>query len=701
MFTRTSKIFFLIFFCAQLRIVTAQSPTINLSPETAHYTIGSQTTYFEDKTAKRTFEQILSADVSKQFVQTNKPSLNFGVTASAIWVQFKVQNKNPSVHLSKWLLTLASPHFDSLTLYQQDKMGHWVAEETGDMQLFSQRKVQHYNFVFALNIPDTMQRTYYIRFETSSSMQIQLNLQSELFFIKDSSLGSIGHGIFYGALFIMLFYNLFLFFSLKDKSYLAYVFFIFINILLQASFSGHLTQYILGEYPYWARLSIPLLMSATPIGMGIFTILFLDTKRFVPKIHTFLIVLIGLSSLNLLLSFFVNRIVATPIAGMLIMLISVVIFIAGVQGWRKGYKAARFFMTAWSVLILAALVTSLRNFGLIPSTLLTRMDVKIALLLEVVFLSLALADKYNWFRRDKEAAQLEILRLHENANKELEAQVILRTAELNQSLDDLKLAQMQLIQSEKMASLGELTAGIAHEINNPINFVASSLQPLKRNLESLKSLIDQYDDYAEQPSPDKLQEIVDYKEEIDYDYTKDEIEMLLGSIQDGATRTTEIVKSLRNFSRLDEADRKKACLNEGLESTLLILQSNLKQKKIRLVKSLGEIPEIQCYAGQLNQVFMNILNNAIQAMPNQGTLTVKTFLDTNGIKIAISDTGSGIPEAILSKIFDPFFTTKQVGEGTGLGLSISYGIVKKHNGTIEVESEVGKGSTFVIQLPIQ
>jgi histidine kinase len=285
----------------------------------------------------------------------------------------------------------------------------------------------------------------------------------------------------------------------------------------------------------------------------------------------------------------------------------------------------------------------------------------------------------------------------------LEEKVALRTAELSTSLQQLKSAQLQLVQSEKMASLGELTAGIAHEINNPINFVASSLQPLKRNLDALKTLIDKYDDYAEQPSADKLQKIVDYKEEIDYDYTKDEIEMLLGSISDGANRTTEIVKGLRNFSRLDEADRKKASLNEGIESTLLILQSNLKQKNIRLIKLLSEIPEIQCYAGQLNQVFMNILNNAIQSMPQQGTLTVKTFLDAqdNLLKIAISDTGSGIPAAILSKIFDPFFTTKQVGDGTGLGLSISYGIVKKHNGTIEVESEMGKGSTFVVQLPIE
>jgi signal transduction histidine kinase len=247
-----------------------------------------------------------------------------------------------------------------------------------------------------------------------------------------------------------------------------------------------------------------------------------------------------------------------------------------------------------------------------------------------------------------------------------------------------------------------LTAGIAHEINNPINFISSSIPPLKRDIEALDDLINKYDNLNADNLQAKLQEISDFKEEIDYDYTKEEIALLLSSITDGTNRTTEIVKGLRNFSRLDEADQKQASLNEGLEATILLMQSALKKKNIQLTKELGDIPEINCYAGQLNQVFMNILTNAAQAVSEKGTIKIKTFLDkeTNNIKIEIADSGQGMSEEVKNKIFQPFFTTKAVGEGTGLGLSISYGIIKKHNGSIVVESEIGKGSTFIISLPI-
>jgi two-component system, NtrC family, sensor kinase len=470
----------------------------------------------------------------------------------------------------------------------------------------------------------------------------------------------------------------------------------------------YIFEYIWPQFPILNQYAV-LSSGLTILTATLFTRRFLNTQQQVPRLHTISTIFLGLGLLILVLVFTPFQIPALLLAQGSILTMAIFFLITGITLFYKGYQPAKFYLFAWSFLILGFIVAILGDLNLLPE--LPHINpMQLGSALEVALLSFALADRINLYKKQREKAQNLLLaqtqeneRILANQNEILEKQVGERTSELNQSLQDLKLAQIQLIQSEKMASLGELTAGIAHEINNPINFVASSLQPLKRNLEALKSLIDQYDEYAEQPSADKLQEIVDYKEEIDYDYTKDEIEMLLSSISDGANRTTEIVKGLRNFSRLDESDRKKASLNEGIESTLLILQSNLKQKNIRLVKLLGEMPEIQCYAGQLNQVFMNILNNAIQAMPQQGTLTVKTFLDPQDhlIKIAISDTGSGIPEAVLNKIFDPFFTTKQVGEGTGLGLSISYGIVKKHNGTIEVQSEVGKGSTFVIQLPIQ
>ncbi|HKR05610.1 MAG TPA: ATP-binding protein, partial [Bacteroidia bacterium] len=236
----------------------------------------------------------------------------------------------------------------------------------------------------------------------------------------------------------------------------------------------------------------------------------------------------------------------------------------------------------------------------------------------------------------------------------------------------------------KMASLGQLTAGVAHEINNPINFVSANINPLKRNFEELVTFIRQ----KKETNSSEL------------NYTIDETKQLLSGIEEGSRRTAEIVKVLRNFSRLDEEEMKKANINEGIISTLVLLHNKIKHQKIEVIKSLGEIPEIECYPGQLNQVFMNIISNAIDAISENGKIIITTLKEKDRIKISIRDTGKGMGDEVKQKIFDPFFTTKDVGKGTGLGLSISYGIIEKHKGRIEVESEKGKGSEFVILMPV-
>jgi two-component system, NtrC family, sensor kinase len=272
---------------------------------------------------------------------------------------------------------------------------------------------------------------------------------------------------------------------------------------------------------------------------------------------------------------------------------------------------------------------------------------------------------------------------------------------LNIVLTNLKETQQQLIQSEKMASLGQLTAGVAHEINNPINFVSANIKPLKDDLEDLMGYINFYRSTIKEKG---LEDAFGGKEklpnEMEINIVLKEVHELLGGIEEGAIRTAEIVKGLRNFSRLDQDALKKASLNEGIESTLTLLHSSYKDR-IEIVKDLGNIPEVECFPGQINQVFMNLLSNAIQAINNKGQIFVGSALTAdNNVCVTIRDTGGGIPEKIRSKIFDPFFTTKDVGKGTGLGLSISYGIIQKHHGTIEVLSEPEVGSTFIITLPI-
>jgi signal transduction histidine kinase len=288
------------------------------------------------------------------------------------------------------------------------------------------------------------------------------------------------------------------------------------------------------------------------------------------------------------------------------------------------------------------------------------------------------------------------------AQRNLEKRVKERTQELQQALQDLKHTQSQLIQTEKMSSLGEMVAGIAHEINNPVSFIYGNIQFAENYLQDLISLLNLY----QQECPQKNQVIDDKIKEIDLEFLQEDLLKMLASMKVGSQRIQDIVLSLRNFSRLDEAEMKEVDIHEGIDNTLLILNHRLNEE-IKVIKNYGDLPVIACYPAQLNQVFMNILSNAIDALQEAENKTNKQILietikiDEEFIKVGIIDNGVGVEKEIMSKLFDPFFTTKPVGKGTGLGLSICYQIVEQHQGKIEVISAVGKGTEFVITLPIQ
>lgn len=296
--------------------------------------------------------------------------------------------------------------------------------------------------------------------------------------------------------------------------------------------------------------------------------------------------------------------------------------------------------------------------------------------------------------------------------KRTEAELNQRTVELEQTLKELQYTQTQMVQSEKMSGLGQLVAGVAHEINNPVNFIYGNLTHANSYAKDLRGLLELYQKHYPTPHAEIQKQI----EAIELDFLLEDMPNLLASMQVGAERIQKIVVSLRTFSRMDEADMKSVNIHDGIDSTLMILQHRLKSTStsstIEIIKDYGKLPLVECYAGQLNQVFMNLLSNAIDALEESienGQIhispTIKistTLINDKEMMIQISDNGIGIPEEILHKLFDPFFTTKPVGKGTGMGLSISYQIVvDKHSGKLECVSEVGKGSTFNVTIPIQ
>ncbi|MDO8991302.1 MAG: ATP-binding protein [Sideroxyarcus sp.] len=286
----------------------------------------------------------------------------------------------------------------------------------------------------------------------------------------------------------------------------------------------------------------------------------------------------------------------------------------------------------------------------------------------------------------------------ELAKQALEAD-IKSMRQLNQKLED---AHSQLLQSEKMASIGQLAAGVAHEINNPIGFVYSNLGMLEKYVQDAFGMIEMYE-HAESAIADAevRQQLQAAKQKLDIAFLKTDLHALMGESRDGISRVKAIVQNLKDFSHAGATDEWHfADLHRGLNSTLNIVNNEIKYKA-EVVKQYGELPEVECLLSQLNQVFMNLLVNAAHAIKERGTITVRTGRAGDEVWIEIADTGQGIASEHLQKIFDPFFTTKPVGQGTGLGLSLSYGIVQKHHGRIEVQSEVGKGTTFRVWLPVE
>jgi signal transduction histidine kinase len=668
--------------------------------------IGNQIKIYTDSSNLLDPAQILN---STNFKKSNEFAPNLGVSNNTHWIRFELTNTNES---EKLLLNIAQPQIDSAVLFEFDQNNVLQnVSKLGDAIKFTQRKFEFPDLIFELNISTGETKKYLIKLNSGQQITLATSIGTPNSILKNLETKDILFGIYCGIILAMFFYNIFLFFSLNDRFYFLYVVYILSVGTLQACLEGYTFKYLWPNNPWLANQSVTWLSAISASLAMLFFRYFLQTKKYAPLLNKGLNVFIFIYVLAIVLSITGYYTISYNIILLNAMIVALYLFGIAIYILRQGYKPAKFFIIAWSTFLSGICVYVLKDFEILPYNLITNYTMQIGSALEVIFLSFALADRINILKREKELSQAEALkiskeneRLVTNQKIMLEKEVAERTADLETAYRDLQETQSQLVNSEKMASLGQLTAGVAHEINNPINFVVSNINPLRRDINDIKELLSKYDTLKNDDTYDfRLGEIENFKKEIDYNYVQEEIEILLKGISEGATRTSEIVKSLKNFSRLDEHDLKKTNINEGISSSIVLLSQQI--DTIKVIQNLGLIPEIECFPGKINQAFMNILTNAIEAIHTHrkegGILEITTYQQDKYVVATIKDNGTGMPEEVKNKIFEPFYTTKDVGKGTGLGLSITHGIIEKHNGTISIQSEIGMGTMFEIKLPIQ
>lgn len=676
----------------------------------------AQIEYLEDQKGQYRFPAV--AQMPFQSYKGQVP--NFFISHSVFWLRIRVRN---NTDLPRLMVALNHPTLDEVVFYTVKGDGTFldsvvISEEAP----FNTRVNKNQNYLYNVTMEKGDERIVYIKLYASEQILVPIEVGTIKSVQEDLALKDLVFGLYTGLILAMFLYNFFLLFSTNDKSYFYYILYVLFVGLSQAMLQGYSFRFLWPNFPginAYANVLIPFFNG---IAAAEFIRHFLNLKQLSAKLNRRMRIIelaYCIAFVLCILKFrqeaqvVVQFVAAAGSAYVLVMLSNLT--------YRK-IRVAKFLLLAWTVFLCSVIIFVLRNAGLLPYNNLTYYALQIGSAAEAMLLSLALADKINTYRREEELARKEALRVsreNEQLIKEqniiLEKEVRIRTEELQHTNEELKAAMLQiqhtqakLVENEKMASLGQLTAGIAHEINNPINFVTSNIRPLEADVMDLQKVIRRYEtlDLTKEVPP-QLLDIEQFKKEIDLEYVYEEIAILLSGIKEGASRTSEIVKGLKSFARVDEANWKRVDINEGIDSTLLLVKNSFPQN-FQLIKELGTIPRIECEPGKINQVIMNIVTNAVQAIQEriqddgkQGVLTIKTWEEDQMVKVSIGDNGMGMTEEVKNKIFDPFFTTKDVGAGTGLGLAIVQGIVERHNGTIQVFTERGRGTTFVISLPVR
>jgi two-component system, NtrC family, sensor kinase len=715
--TKTLIFFISIFLFLAQRSVTAQEPFVYTADQSL-MDIGQHVRFYKDETNALNFEQIKSLPDSV-FQQSTETPMRFGVSTSSIWLKFAIKNQTES------------PLFLAFQTNALRELNVFIYDEAGKLSIknpFDNNTFQRGNIVLDIG---TSPKFLYVKLKSNYSLQLPLVLDRieplNYYYYKIDA----KNGLCLGILLSMALYNLFIFFLVKDRLYLYYCLYVLASLWTMGHLTG-LGLLIWGDYPVIAHcVGLPFVL----LSAWLFTVRFLNLDKNMPRTYTAIKIVCVLIACVIPIDFLNLQIIRGIALQTLTPISMISMLIMGIISHFQGNKNAKYYVLGWVFFLGGTMITSLSYSKLLPYNYFTLNAGLFGACLESILLAFALANRINIYRTESAEAQaLAFRRLEENEhlvreqNKSLEGKVRERTTELETSLARLKTTQSQLIQSEKLASLGELTAGISHEIQNPLNFVS--------NFSEL--------------SIDIVKELKEEMEKSDID--KSYVEELFGDlvtnqekINHHSKRASSIVKGMLAHSRASTGAKEITDINKLADEYLRLSYHGLRAKdknfNAEIKTTFAEsLPTIEVIPQDVGRVLLNLFNNAFYAVhqrknkigvysstnvvyPSTNVGEVQNLADVGGrindvknytptiklstqnidnqIIIKIADNGTGIPESVKEKIFQPFFTTKPTGEGTGLGLSLSYDIITKgHNGTIEVHSKEGEGTEFVITLPM-
>lgn len=635
----------------------AQAP-IDLGNHNQNSYIGKHISYFEDKEGTHSIQSIVSSTYER-FTPYKDDIVNFGFSKSAYWLKFVVTNKDS---LGNWIAEIRSPDLDYVTLYYKGENGIWKEKNAGETWPFDKREINSRNIAFNLPMVNGSDEEYYIRIKSLGPITIPLKIERNDFFVSESLKSEMFYGICYGIMIIMLFYNLFIYASIRETSYIYYILSVACSIIFYGFYYGHIPQYITHyQSPKLINL-LPLLGSLLGISSLQFVKVFLNLVKISFFFFRFVNVLILLYFLNIIILLFIDPVISPIINACLALVSVIIVLICSYLALKKGSREARFFIFAWSFYLITIIVFVLRITGLLPEYEFIMDILLIGSIVEIALQSFSLADKINIYRLQKEKAQAQTIHLQTEGAAILEQKVKDRTIQLEQVNEDINLINKGLETFSHTAS---------HDLRAPLRAITGFTELLEKNSASILD---------------------------------EESKKYLSIIKSSTKRMDQLIKDLLSFSSLGKKELVKEEINMKalVENVIMELKSSQKQEQSIDIK-INDLENIFGDPILLKQVWVNLISNAIKYSMKKPKIQIEIGSKTNGKEVIywVKDNGAGFNMDYVDKLFTAFqrLHIQSEFEGTGLGLSIVKKIVTAHGGHVSAESIEGEGATFYFTLP--